>query len=255
MISLIILLSLINTLLVVATFSVLATATIPLLKPFLKYGKTLKSGSNPFINIYVPKRWFTHFYMIHLSLSVLNAHLFIWRQNGNLNDVQSIMILNLIQSARRLYECCYVSKFSQSAKMHIFHYLVGFFFYITINACPCLMYLNGDVEPIETKNIIFPLILFGIASLDQFKNHTVLSRQKKYNLPETGMFRYIVCPHYFDEIMVYLSIALVKPSFSTILMVFWVLVNLSISAKESYEFYKSEDQLKQHQMRIIPFVY
>lgn len=38
-----------------------------------------------------------------------------------------------LQTLRRLYECIFISKFSQAAKMHLGHYLLGIFFYILVN--------------------------------------------------------------------------------------------------------------------------
>jgi 3-oxo-5-alpha-steroid 4-dehydrogenase 3 len=37
--------------------------------------------------------------------------------------------------------------------------------------------------------------------------HTQLAGLKKYTLPCEGLFRYIVCPHYTCECLIYLSLA------------------------------------------------
>ena len=38
-----------------------------------------------------------------------------------------------IQTLRRLYECLFISKFSQISKIHLGHYLLGIFFYMLVN--------------------------------------------------------------------------------------------------------------------------
>lgn len=248
-------LSILNLSLLLASVSVALTSLVPPLQSFLKYGKTLKLKHDklPFLNIYVPKCWFTHFYIIHFTLSVVNVCLIMGHQ-FTFTDLQVISIINLIQSSRRLFECLFVSNFSKTSNIHIFHYLVGVYFYTTINIIPLVMYLLDMSNDVSVWGMIVPIIIFTIASLDQSYNHKILSKQKKYTIPKIGLFQYVVCPHYFDEIIIYGSIFLIKPSISFSLVVVWVAVNLSISANESFHFHKSQDEIK-FQKRIFPFIY
>lgn len=242
----------INLAYIISCIGVFAASRIDILKPFLKYGKTLKNENNVFFNVYVPKHWFTHFYIIHFTLSWLNFVLF-WNYENCFQTLHAIICINCMQSSRRLYECFFVSKFSAVAKIHIFHYLVGIFFYTSINIIPYLKLQCGDNEEINSLGYI-SLLLFMLAYIDQYYNHMTLSKQKKYNLPQSGLFKYVTCPHYFDEIIIYASCFLLDPSSSYFFIVLWVMLNLSISANQSYIFYKSQKQLRQ-QLRIIPFMY
>lgn len=247
------------------TFSVFIAAFFPSLESFLKYGKTIqkeKINHNlhlPFNieNLYVPKKWFTHFYIIHFTLSITNFYIFfVFMGNNKLFfDLSIICIFNLIQSSRRLYECFYISNFSSNSKIHIFHYLVGLIFYISINIIPFLMSLLNVQSKPTFINCFISISIFIYFSLDQWKNHNILSKQKKYSLPKSGLFNYILCPHYFDESMIYLSMFVLKPSFSYLIIFFWVVINLSISAKQSYIFYKNKDIDISNHYIIIPFLY
>lgn len=247
------------------TFAVLTASFFPSLDSFLKYGKTLqqtKVSHNlhlPFNieNLYVPKKWFTHFYIIHLILSITNFYIFfVFVENNTFfTDLNIICIFNLIQSSRRLYECIYVSKFSTISKIHIFHYVVGLIFYISVDIIPLLMLLlNNELKP-NFLNCLIAISIFIFFSFDQWKNHNILSKQKKYSLSNRGFFNYLLCPHYLDESMIYFSMFVLKPSFSYFIIFLWVVINLSVSAKQSYIFYKSKNiDITKHYI-IIPFLY
>ncbi len=50
---------------------------------------------------------------------------------------------------------------------------------------------------------------FLAAWIQQHRCHTYLAGLKKYSLPDDGMFRHIICPHYTCECLLYLSLAIV----------------------------------------------
>lgn len=247
------------------TLGVFTASVLPTLTPFLKYGKTLQHNKvNHTLhlpldiqNIYIPKKWFTHFYIIHFIFSAINCCI-IELNNTHVpfSDIHIICIFNLIQSTRRLYECIYVSKFSSKAKIHLFHYLVGLIFYSSINIIPLLMYFLNQCSHPKIINIVIAFIIFLFASYDQWINHNILSNQIKYTLPNYGLFKYVICPHYFDESMIYLSLLIIKPCISFIIIFLWVLINLTISANQSYIFYKEKKEIKiSNHYIIIPFIY
>lgn len=258
---------LINIALASMTVSVLLAACIPSFDSFFKYGKTLPSKPishslhlpYDFQDIYVPKIWFTHFYIIHFLLSIINILVFFIVDYANKNvcsDLQLIICFNLIQSGRRLYECLYVSKFSNTAKIHIFHYLVGVIFYTSINIIPLLMHYTNEELPLQYSKCILSILLFITASYDQYNNHNLLANQKKYTLPTTALFKYVVCPHYFDEVLIYLSIFIIKPTISFFIVFAWVFINLTISAQHSYKFYTNNKEVDiSNHCIIIPYIY
>ncbi|VEU22330.1 DEKNAAC103568, partial [Brettanomyces naardenensis] len=139
-------------------------------------------------------------------------------------------------------------------KIHLSHYLAGWFFYVTVNLHPLLCYL---AEPrYQSIDYRYLLILppFLLASVDQYRNHLYLSRLVKYNIPKEGLFRYVCCAHYLDEIIIYLCYSVVLQTFTALLILLWVIVNLSMSANQSYKFY--EERKKDGKWwRILPFIY
>lgn len=58
-----------------------------------------------------------------------------------------------------------------------------------------------------TSRVPSTLAIFFAAWIKQNECHTYLASLKKYTLPEKGMFKYIVCPHYTCECVIYLAIS------------------------------------------------
>lgn len=65
--------------------------------------------------------------------------------------------------------------------------------------------------------ITLAVIVFLVASITQFQTHTILANLRKnkpkssknqHYIPYGGLFQYISCPHYFSEILIYLSFSL-----------------------------------------------
>lgn len=246
-----------NILLVGATCGVSMAHVVPMLRPFLKYGKTLDKGDAlpTYVGVYVPKRWFLHFYQLHVALSCMSFFLVWVVGEKGWNDLHVLTLFNLLQSSRRLYECNNVSKFSAHAKMHLTHYLVGLFFYSAINIYPLCWALGGDGHRVPFTRIILASLVFAVAYNDQMMNHWLLSRQKKYFLPKERLFTVVVCPHYLDEIVIYLSFLIVRPGLAYLVVSAWVITNLSISANQSWMFYLKQGDIKQNHYRVIPFIY
>ncbi|KAH3685746.1 hypothetical protein WICPIJ_003295 [Wickerhamomyces pijperi] len=236
------------------------------------------------ISLRVPKLWFFHFYLLSFFLSLLGfliLHLNLEygfsppeilireindpeRQSLVSCDVARVVFFLILgHSTRRLVETLFIMRYGRGSKMNISHYFVGIFFYTSINL---LLLLSTDFQEPETltekdQGEIFDPVLFGscilffLASLDQFMNHIHLSNIVKYNLPKFGFFKYICCAHYFDEILMYLSIFAAIRNFSFALVLLWVVINLSVSAIESREFYKRRDILgKVPKWSIIPCI-
>lgn len=108
--------------------------------------------------------------------------------------------------------------------------------------------------------------LFILAQLDQFRHHLILSQTKKYNHPLGGLFRMISSPHYFDEILIYFIMNVFITVFGTasnsssgissttdnskwivllwnrsfVLIELWIIINLSISAINTHNYYKAQ---------------
>lgn len=119
-----------------------------------------------------------------------------------------------------------------------------------------------DLSPISTKELV-GLSLFLFAWSMQHLCHKHLASLKKYSLPEVGMFRYLVCPHYTCECLLYLSLAILaappgQPYNQTILCgLAFVAANLGVTTSGTRKWYADKfgtENIK-HKWNMIPFVY
>lgn len=142
--------------------------------------------------------------------------------------------------------------------MNIAHYALGLVFYslISIN---CYLGLtvskNWHFSALESVLVA----VYIITAYDQFQNHKHLALLKKYSMPSRGLFLMVACAHYFDEIVIYSIVAalalkeearLVDINFG--LAAVFVAVNLSISSRETHEYYKRFGTKYKAKWSIIP---
>lgn len=201
------------------------------LPDFLRYGKTFTFAKNGNENIWdkiknfsVPKSYFAHFYILSSALALVTLASY----------PTDILVWQLfLHSSRRLYETLYISKYTEKSKMNWSHYAVGLWFYSQLNI---LVYLRVQRE--NTTARVLPILVMVLASWDQYKNHVVLSKLKKYSLPRSRLFELVCCPHYLDEMIIYGS--LVSYGHEFVWPLIWVIASLSISALESRKFYLSK---------------
>ncbi|CAH8556065.1 unnamed protein product [Schistosoma haematobium] len=183
---------------------------------FLLFGK-----SNPQYCEYlkysrVPKRWFKYFYMIGIfsTLCILLVELFMLFSVLN-KTIISVLIIYLVHVSRRLYECEYVSVFSNS-QMSFMHFLMGIGFYIVAPSSILLSQSNAAERSYLTIGLfsvhmlilqyLQDLVFRQLAALRSGKNKNSDNlSEKKYYPPEGSMFYWVSCPHYILEISIYLS--------------------------------------------------
>ncbi|CDR43705.1 CYFA0S12e03400g1_1 [Cyberlindnera fabianii] len=260
---------------VIATIGILVVKWHPGLAGFLKYGKTLQpelgseSGTNAnanallhlMLNMRVPKFWFYHFYVLLLMLTSIGY--FITDRDIKLETIDPFIkyienrpygtiplevarmsfFLLMGHATRRFLETTLMMKYSRTSKMNIFHYLAGVFFY---TAMSLQLFINTDFHSIVDHShpptfdplMFLSIALFLLASTDQFLNHLHMSRLVKYNIPTYGLFKYVCCAHYFDEILIYLAVFGLAKNTTSFLGFLFTFVNLAVSASETHAFYK-----------------
>lgn len=97
----------------------------------------------------------------------------------------------------------------------------------------------------------------------QHRCHGHLAGLKKYSLPDTGLFRYLICPHYTCECLLYLSLAvaaapdgqLCNQTLASALI--FVAANLGVTAHGTRNWYIEKfgsDKVAGRRI-LIPFVY
>lgn len=244
---------------------------IPQLDRFFRHGKlNLQKRSVPvpgflvqLSRLTVPKSWFGCFYVIFLILMcyLILGH---WNLETSSSSMKLLWTLLTIQAMRRTAESLFLTKWGSKSHMHVSHFIVGIAFYVLV---PLIAFSGVDGDDVNGNGVGFMEYSFAIAflifSFDQYRNHLHLSKLIKYTVPSSGLFSVVSCAHYFDEVALYgivvcLSFAIAPWSAQSISFLFmwcFVLVNLSISAKQSRLFYLSKfsDYLVEHS--IIPYVY
>ncbi|KAB1282361.1 Polyprenol reductase [Camelus dromedarius] len=280
----------------------------------IRYGKT-KHGGPPrpaaCQAFDVPKRYFSHFYIIsvlwngfllwsltqslflgapfpnwlHSLLRILGAAQF---RGGEL-ALSAFLVLAFLwlHSLRRLFECVYVSVFS-NAVIHIVQYCFGLVYYILVgltvlsqvpmdgrNALANKIILIS-VAYVIGKNLlmqarwfhILGMIMFIWSSVHQYKCHVILGNLRKnkagvvihcnHRIPFGDWFEYVSSPNYLAELMIYISMA-VTFGFHNLtwwLVVTYVFFSQALSAFLSHKFYKSKFvSYPKHRKAFLPFLF
>ena len=158
-------------------------------------------------------------------------------------------LLFLVQVIRRYLECCYLFKSSTQAtvtsRMSVVGYVAGLSYYfltpLTITFDRIYILREGTVVHNNVKGklsqvmAVIGVTVFIYGSIIQFQCHKHLSslREKasmdkeksnvkgtkgadpSYQIPTAGWFRWITCPHYTAEIILYIGILIVTISSSS----------------------------------------
>ncbi|CAJ2509873.1 Uu.00g057730.m01.CDS01 [Anthostomella pinea] len=232
----------------------------------------------------VPHSWFIHFYILSLSCSVFWAvqyvchgtllELIMRKQASSttasmtLGQVVLVWFLMGLQGARRLFEYLAVLQPS-SSRMWVVHWLLGNAFYLCtsmavwVEGSSSISYSDRMVSTvIPPLKVILGAAGFLFAFVMQYKCHRYLSNLKKYSLPLDGLFRYLVCPHYTCECLLYLSLALVAApegqlyNRTLVCAVLFVSVNLGVTANGTYKWYIERfGHGFQEKWKMIPYVF
>ncbi|KAK5135473.1 hypothetical protein LTR08_005261 [Meristemomyces frigidus] len=196
--------------------------------------------------IKVPHSWFTSFYALSVSLSLLWASQIMtggpgyravahWTAESDASmtfrQVIVAWAMLLVQGSRRLYECLAFSKPS-SSQMWVGHWVLGILFYsatslaVWVEGIPALQahtFTFSDVA-IAAPNLqsIISILIFILASGFQHDCHTYLASLKStpkrisgnearndgYKLPDHLAFSGLIAPHYNAECIIYMSLAI-----------------------------------------------
>ncbi|KAH0443399.1 3-oxo-5-alpha-steroid 4-dehydrogenase [Colletotrichum camelliae] len=229
----------------------------------------------------IPHAWFMHFYVASIAGSAFWAFeylrdgpflkLIAARQAQSASPAMSleqtilIWALMALQASRRLYECFFVMK-PGSSKMWFVHWLLGLGFYLCMSVSVWVDGSGESLRPYHPQLLLTPsaalraspewdlgallslqavigvaMYLYGWTMQNWCHKH--LASLKKYSLPERGLFRYLVCPHYTCECLLYLGLAIAAAPKGqwinrTLLSAFWFIVaNLGTTADGTKQWY------------------
>uniref|UniRef100_A0A8C4SKG1 Polyprenal reductase n=1 Tax=Erpetoichthys calabaricus TaxID=27687 RepID=A0A8C4SKG1_ERPCA len=171
-------------------------------------------------------------------LSVLLIHLLLW-----------------VHSIRRLYECLFISVFSDGV-IHIVQYCFGLAYYIllglTVISTSSISQAGGSTENRYAQihfSHFLGITMFIWASVHQNRCLTILANLRKENngkvinmhhsIPVGDWFSLISSPHYFAELLIYISLSLTLGGWNLTwwLVVLYVLFNQALAAALCQEFY------------------
>lgn len=248
-----------------------AARFVPLLKHLSGHGKTATIKSNHKSSLFwIPKSCFRQFYVVGFFWTTAVATLLNCTPLPN-SAVETTVLVHLL---RRLYECTCVHKFHPKSKMHVLGWLLGVGHYVLL---PFSVVGRGDDE---TTNPLLSSVLVALNLVFQFqqhRHHAFLAELRKSDrgatatiVPQKGWFRWVLCPHYLAEILVYLTWALMivpgennnEWNESTVVdwcchhrhwfLFLWVATNLTVSSLNNYDWYKQRYS-SISQSALIPF--
>ncbi|XVF59742.1 hypothetical protein PTKIN_Ptkin07bG0300400 [Pterospermum kingtungense] len=284
-----------------------------LLLSFARRGKIMPSSSHKFT---VPQSFFLHFYLVavvwttillmgtwyfaykvaplsagSLSYSAAATHLaggshvfFLHKSRfasaeDRFNVWKSVFLLLLMEvhALRRLYETLYVFSYSSSARMHIFGYLTGLYFYTaapvslcTFCALEVVNFAADQVAEFKVECQHMPSItdfdfwgyvkpitrlgwcqwtgaaIFAWGWLHQYSCHAILGslrerrdRAAEYAIPHGDWFAFVSSPHYLAEMIIYagLLVASGGADLTIWLLLIFVVANLTFAAAETHRWY------------------
>ncbi|KAK0143755.1 Polyprenol reductase [Merluccius polli] len=245
----------------------------------------------------VPKRWFWHFYAVSVVwtglLLVLSLQVALQGQpypqwltsslsflcgvqwdESRAPQVSTLLVQLLLwgHSLRRLLECLLVSVYSQGV-IHVAQYVFGMGYYVilglTVLCCDNLNDAKGVDSLFHQLDLghLSGAALFIWASLLQHSSLVTLARLRTgssgaaktfdHGVPHGGWFELVSCPHYFAELLIYVSLGLVLGGLSLTwwTVVSYVLFNQAVAAQLCQEYYmKKFECYPRRRCAFIPFV-
>lgn len=212
----------------------------------MNHGSKISFRSSPTIRhkLLIRKCYFWHFYFVGM-LWMIAANRNMQLKSFYYSNIKICLFGHLL---RRFVETKYLFRYSQTSYMHLIHYIVGLLYYPLM-----LQLLDRNFDFCSLRQA-----LFWCGFLGQLLCHLQLARLKKgspedHNCePWTGVFSLLDCwnPHYFFEIVIWMSLTC---DYFTFLNLLWVISNLSVSAWKSKLWY--EQQSKAKHAALIPFVF
>ncbi|XP_062054803.1 polyprenol reductase isoform X2 [Lepus europaeus] len=251
----------------------------------------------------VLRRYFSHFYVISVLwngflLWLLTQSLFLaaplphWLHGllrllgatqvqgpaGGEGALSALLVLVCVwlHSARRLFECCFVSVFSPAA-MHLVQYCFGLAYYVLLGLTVLSQApLDGHHVYVIGKNLlrqarwfhILGVLMFVWSSAHQYKCHVILGNLRRnkagvvihcnHRIPFGDWFEYVSCPNYLAELLIYVSMAVTfgLRNLTWWLVIAYVFCSQTLSAWLSHKFYRSKFvSYPKHRKAFLPFLF
>ncbi|XP_036378678.1 polyprenol reductase [Megalops cyprinoides] len=235
----------------------------------IRYGKTKNLQRPGALRVFdVPKRccaipaWVEGYEVLGVSASAVLVQVLLWTH-----------------SLRRLWECVRVSVFSDGV-IHAVQYVFGLGYYVILGLtvlCADALHpqTGGPASSLLSQLQWFHaagVLLFLWASLHQHRCLRLLAQLRTENsgeasagelvtlghkVPHGGWFEVVSCPHYFAELLIYVSLGITcrGGALTWWLVVLYVFFNQALAAQLCHEFYCSRFQsYPQQRKAFVPFL-
>ncbi|GJD12433.1 hypothetical protein Gasu2_65160 [Galdieria sulphuraria] len=186
---------------------------------------------------------FTHFYGIGCIASLV---LFYFQNFHGIEKARRVCSswLFLLHTSRRLYESLFMQVYSKR-KMHLLHWFAGTSYYLF---AACTFCWHDDHPYWSLSKGWLALHLAQLRRKDGTDN-------KRYYIPYRGLFRYVVCPHYMLEIIIYGVLGGSRNSFLNFVFVVLNLTSRSIECWHWYQSYFGIECVNSHWHILIPWLW
>ncbi|TKR75775.1 hypothetical protein L596_017018 [Steinernema carpocapsae] len=250
-----------------------------LVNDLVTYGKSVTNQDSKLLKwVAVPKRWFSHFYLVatftslfwltivgavHMEIIQVDRRLVEWLRMGSKGVVKirpeaALLFCGLIclHAIRRLVETMVVSVYSDT-QMNVLHYLIGLIHYVVLPisvVCETVGIASRD-KFVAHFDELSNLQILGIAAFVWFSYHQHQCAQKlakmrknhhgnitnyAHGIAYGGFFDFVSCPHFAYEVLIYLSL------FATLgftgrcftLILVFVTMNQTIAALITHRWYQ-----------------
>jgi 3-oxo-5-alpha-steroid 4-dehydrogenase 3 len=199
--------------------AVFSAFPISVVNRWTKHGKLIRGADD---RGFVPKSWFSHFYIYAIAIT--------WLVTVKGSSGRYWLLLHLW---RRLIEQTMLFPSSERSKMHVSAYLYGFLFYtgvaFTVPVTPCSVFLSiiGNALQFLSHHALF------------LRRWLRRSEDVKKSPPASIWFKYMNCPHYFAEMLIYLGLASFD-SLPSVLCLVFVGVSLGVNWRNHSLYYKQQ---------------
>ncbi|MDZ4725657.1 MAG: DUF1295 domain-containing protein [Leptospira sp.] len=219
--------------------------------PYSKFAKA--SGINPRIGMFI------------IYFLPILAYLSTW---GELSEKASfyhylLLAMFVFHFGKRCLEVLFLHQFS--GKIGTVAVVFITFAYSNIG------FLSGSLHNRATTEItnqipmiwmIFGFVLFMVGEVGNLYHHILLrklrtsSEDKSYKIPSDGLFKILVCPHYFFELLAWLSFAFVSTYIDVYFVFIIMAAYLTGRSKKTKEWYITKvPGFPLERKRIFPFLY
>lgn len=220
--------------------------------PYSKFAK--KSGLNPKIGMFI------------IYFLPILCYIFTFVSNNSPNSIYHLLLLFafVFHFGKRCLEVLFLHKFSGTIGM-LGVVLIAFAY---SNIAFLIGNLINKVTTLEKGEnaawtvLFLGLVIFLIGEGYNFYHHLLLSKLRKspedreYKIPNGGLFTYLVCPHYFFELIAWFGLAIMSMYLDVYMILFIMIGYLSGRSDQTRSWYLEKiPTFPKDRKRILPFIY